>query len=100
MKRNGRKKRHKRGQRQKLCRLQKKFTDQTPRFGHRQSMVLATKYTNAPPGNDPNAAGNQRKREPIFLALLPQFAFLPRHCSQKPVTTLRRPVALFRLVLV
>jgi aryl-alcohol dehydrogenase-like predicted oxidoreductase len=29
--------------------------------GHRQSVVLATKYTNAPPGTDPNAAGNQRK---------------------------------------
>src|SRR5262249_33105853 len=29
--------------------------------GHRQSMVLATKYTNAAPGNDPNAAGNHRK---------------------------------------
>ena len=29
--------------------------------GHRQSMVLATKYTNASPGTDPNAAGNQRK---------------------------------------
>ena len=29
--------------------------------GHRQSMVLATKYSNALPGNDPNAAGNQRK---------------------------------------
>jgi aryl-alcohol dehydrogenase-like predicted oxidoreductase len=29
--------------------------------GHRQSMVLATKYTNAAPGTDPNAAGNQRK---------------------------------------
>ena len=29
--------------------------------GHRQSMVLATKYTNAMPGKDPNAAGNQRK---------------------------------------
>jgi aryl-alcohol dehydrogenase-like predicted oxidoreductase len=29
--------------------------------GHRQSMVLATKFTNAVPGNDPNAAGNQRK---------------------------------------
>jgi len=29
--------------------------------GHRQSMVLATKYTNATPGTDPNAAGNQRK---------------------------------------
>ena len=29
--------------------------------GHRQSVVLATKYTNANPGNDPNAAGNQRK---------------------------------------
>jgi aryl-alcohol dehydrogenase-like predicted oxidoreductase len=28
---------------------------------HRQSMVLATKYTNAAPGTDPNAAGNQRK---------------------------------------
>jgi aryl-alcohol dehydrogenase-like predicted oxidoreductase len=28
---------------------------------HRQSVVLATKYTNAFPGKDPNAAGNQRK---------------------------------------
>lgn len=24
-------------------------------------MVFATKYSNAAPGNDPNAAGNQRK---------------------------------------
>ncbi len=29
--------------------------------GHRQSMVLATKYSNAMPGTDPNAVGNQRK---------------------------------------
>ena len=29
--------------------------------GHRQSIVMATKYTNAMPGNDPNAGGNQRK---------------------------------------
>jgi aryl-alcohol dehydrogenase-like predicted oxidoreductase len=29
--------------------------------GHRQSIVLATKYSNAMPGTDPNAAGNQRK---------------------------------------
>src|SRR5260370_5819371 len=29
--------------------------------GHRHSVVLATKYTNAFPGTDPNAAGNQRK---------------------------------------
>lgn len=29
--------------------------------GHRQSMVLATKYSNAFPSTDPNAAGNQRK---------------------------------------
>jgi len=29
--------------------------------GHRQEVVLATKYTNAMPGNDPNAGGNQRK---------------------------------------
>ena len=28
---------------------------------HRQSVVLATKYSNANPGNDPNAAGNHRK---------------------------------------
>jgi aryl-alcohol dehydrogenase-like predicted oxidoreductase len=28
---------------------------------HRQSMVLATKYSNAGPGTDPNAAGNHRK---------------------------------------
>jgi aryl-alcohol dehydrogenase-like predicted oxidoreductase len=29
--------------------------------GHRASMVLATKYTNAAPGTDPNAGGNHRK---------------------------------------
>jgi aryl-alcohol dehydrogenase-like predicted oxidoreductase len=29
--------------------------------GHRASVVLATKYTNATPGSDPNAAGNHRK---------------------------------------
>lgn len=29
--------------------------------GHRQSVVLANKYTNAAPGTDPNAAGNHRK---------------------------------------
>jgi aryl-alcohol dehydrogenase-like predicted oxidoreductase len=29
--------------------------------GHRQSVVMATKYTNAAPGTDPNAAGNQSK---------------------------------------
>jgi len=29
--------------------------------GHRESVVMATKYTNAGPGQDPNAAGNQRK---------------------------------------
>jgi len=29
--------------------------------GHRERLVLATKYSNAAPGNDPNAAGNQRK---------------------------------------
>jgi aryl-alcohol dehydrogenase-like predicted oxidoreductase len=29
--------------------------------GHRESVVLATKYTNSGPGTDPNAAGNQRK---------------------------------------
>ena len=29
--------------------------------GHRQSVALATKYSNAAPGTDPNAAGNQRK---------------------------------------
>src|SRR5438477_1656053 len=28
---------------------------------HRESVVLATKYTNAAPGRDPNAAGNHRK---------------------------------------
>jgi aryl-alcohol dehydrogenase-like predicted oxidoreductase len=28
---------------------------------HRQSVVLSTKYGNAAPGNDPNAAGNHRK---------------------------------------
>src|SRR5258708_29635577 len=29
--------------------------------GHRESVVLATKYSNAAPANDPNAAGNHRK---------------------------------------
>jgi len=29
--------------------------------GHRDEVVLATKYSNAPPGKDPNAAGNHRK---------------------------------------
>lgn len=29
--------------------------------GHRQTVVLATKYTNSFPGTDPNAAGNHRK---------------------------------------
>src|ERR1700736_3456355 len=29
--------------------------------GHRQSVVMATKYGNASPGTDPNAAGNHRK---------------------------------------
>ncbi len=29
--------------------------------GHRESLVLATKYSNAFPGTDPNAAGNHRK---------------------------------------
>src|SRR5271163_3732764 len=29
--------------------------------GQRESVVLATKYSNAAPGNDPNAAGNHRK---------------------------------------
>src|SRR4029078_11461045 len=28
--------------------------------GHRESVVMATKYTNAAPGKDHNAAGNQR----------------------------------------
>src|SRR4029077_9999076 len=28
---------------------------------HRESVVLATKFTNAAPGTDPNAAGNHRK---------------------------------------
>jgi aryl-alcohol dehydrogenase-like predicted oxidoreductase len=28
---------------------------------HRQSLVLATKYSNSRPGTDPNAAGNHRK---------------------------------------
>src|ERR1700692_2478315 len=27
--------------------------------GHRESVVLASKYSNAAPGNDPNAAGNR-----------------------------------------
>jgi aryl-alcohol dehydrogenase-like predicted oxidoreductase len=29
--------------------------------GHRESVVVATKYSNAAPGSDPNAAGNHRK---------------------------------------
>src|ERR1700722_9552050 len=34
---------------------------------HRQSMVLATKYTNTAPGTDPNTGGNQRKN--MFQAI-------------------------------
>jgi aryl-alcohol dehydrogenase-like predicted oxidoreductase len=29
--------------------------------GHRESVALATKFSNALPGNDPDAAGNHRK---------------------------------------
>ena len=36
--------------------------------GQRERIVLATKYTNAAPGTDPNAAGNQRKS--MFPAIL------------------------------
>jgi len=35
--------------------------------GHRPEVVLATKYTNATPGSDPNAGGNHRKS--MFQAL-------------------------------
>ena len=35
--------------------------------GHRDQVVLATKYTNHAPGNDPNAGGNHRKN--MFLAV-------------------------------
>jgi aryl-alcohol dehydrogenase-like predicted oxidoreductase len=35
--------------------------------GHRDQVVLATKYTNHLPGNDPNAGGNHRKN--MFLAV-------------------------------
>jgi aryl-alcohol dehydrogenase-like predicted oxidoreductase len=45
--------------------------------GHRGEVVLATKYTNALPGKDPNAAGNHRKsmmqavaRSPLASGLL------------------------------
>lgn len=36
------------------------FLDESMK-GHRESVVLATKYSNAFPGKDPNAAGNHRK---------------------------------------
>jgi aryl-alcohol dehydrogenase-like predicted oxidoreductase len=35
--------------------------------GHRDSVVLATKYTNSAPGKDPNAGGNHRKN--MFSAI-------------------------------
>jgi aryl-alcohol dehydrogenase-like predicted oxidoreductase len=35
--------------------------------GHRDQAVLATKYTNAMPGTDPNAGGNQRKNMMISV---------------------------------
>ncbi len=35
--------------------------------GHRDQVVLATKYTNSAPGNDPNAGGNHRKN--MFAAV-------------------------------
>src|SRR5258708_4374383 len=37
--------------------------------GHRESVVLATKYSNAAPGNDPNAAGNHRKSMMLAASL-------------------------------
>jgi aryl-alcohol dehydrogenase-like predicted oxidoreductase len=45
--------------------------------GHRESVVLATKHTNAASGKDPNAAGNHRKNmvqsvEAIFFGNHPR----------------------------
>jgi len=49
---------------------------------HRESVVLATKYTNAAPGTDPNAAGNHRKN--MVQAVEAE--------SQATADPLRRPV--------
>ena len=37
--------------------------------GHRQSVVMATKYSNSAPGTDPNAAGNQRKNKNMLQSV-------------------------------
>jgi len=39
--------------------------------GNRDQVVLATKYTNAVPGKDPNAAGNHRKSMMTAAEALP-----------------------------
>lgn len=55
--------------------------------GHRDSVVLATKYSNAAPGNDPNAAGNQRKAKP-----------LPRTCARvRSIGSTRRCVCVLQM---
>lgn len=45
--------------------------------GHRESVVLATKYSNAGPGSDPNAAGNHRKN--MFQAVEASLKRLQTH---------------------
>src|ERR1700676_5511938 len=48
----------------------------------RQSMVIATKYTNAVPGNDPNAAGNHRKS---MMALQIEYSLIERTVERELV---------------
>jgi aryl-alcohol dehydrogenase-like predicted oxidoreductase len=48
--------------------------------GHRPSVVMATKYTNAGPGTDPNAAGNQRKN--MVQAVEASLKRLGTRCTQ------------------
>ena len=45
--------------------------------GHRDSIVLATKYTNSNPGTDPNAGGNHRKN--MFAAVEASLRRLKTH---------------------
>jgi aryl-alcohol dehydrogenase-like predicted oxidoreductase len=49
--------------------------------GHRDSVVLATKYSNAVPGNDPNAAGNHRKSMALTFIVTDSRNLLDRCCE-------------------
>jgi aryl-alcohol dehydrogenase-like predicted oxidoreductase len=58
--------------------------------GHRRSVVLATKYSNAAPGTDPNAAGNHAGQRSTLqgvsrIALEHADPATPAHCGTREV---------------